>query len=116
MNRKLKQERFKAEQLLLSILPKTAADRLKRGTTLVWDEFPSVTLLFSDLVSFTSLAANMKTEELVALLNEMYTRFDRLTEKHGVFKVEIIGDAYVAVAGMLDSTTHHAEGIYVHDK
>ncbi len=108
--KRLDEERAKSNDLLHSILPKQVADRLKRGETRLSDEFPCVTLLFSDLVSFTTLAANMETGELVDLLNQMYTGFDRLTEKHRVFKMETIGDAYVAVAGLEDSTTNHAEG------
>ena len=62
-------------------------------------EHECVTILFSDIVGFTKLTAAVPTNEIIIMLNDMFTRFDALTEKHGVYKVETIGDAYMVAAG-----------------
>ena len=59
--------------------------------------FDSVSILFSDVVGFTKICSNISPMEVIAMLNSMYTKFDGLTEKHRVYKVDlsIISDFYV---------------------
>ncbi|XP_033120977.1 guanylate cyclase soluble subunit beta-2-like, partial [Anneissia japonica] len=72
-------------------------------------EYDMVTLLFSDIVSFTNICSQCRPIDIVNMLNALYTRFDRLTSVHDVYKVETIGDAYMVVGGLpLPIKTHAA--------
>jgi class 3 adenylate cyclase len=101
-------ERAKSEGLLLNILPRSIADRLKSSATSIADGFPAVTVLFADMVGFTKLSSRLSPVELVGGLNEMFSAFDDLAEQHGVEKIKTIGDAYMAVAGLHGETDHAA--------
>jgi len=97
------------EQLLLNILPESIADRLKRGEKTIADNFPDVTVLFSDIVGFTQLSSHISAEELVGMLNGIFSAFDQLSTNLGVEKIKTIGDAYMAVAGLPEYRKDHAE-------
>jgi class 3 adenylate cyclase len=88
------------ERLLLNILPEPIAARLRAGDALIADRFDDVTLLFADIVEFTRLSASMAPDELVGVLNDVFTVFDDLVERHGLEKVKTIGDAYMVVGGL----------------
>jgi PAS domain S-box-containing protein len=107
----LRLEREKAERLLLNILPAPIADRLKQDTSSIADSFEEVTVLFADIVGFTELSATITPGELVELLNEIFSRFDRLAEKHDLEKIKTIGDAYMAVGGLPVPSKDHAEAV-----
>ena len=104
-------ERGRAENLLLNVLPKPIAERLKDGATVIVDSFPQVSVLFSDTVGFTKLSASISAEELVDLLNRTFSAFDALTDKHGLEKIKTIGDAYMVVGGVPLPLDDHAERI-----
>ena len=104
----LEDARSVSERLLLNILPGPIAERLKSDETAIADRIDQVTVLFADLVDSTMLAERLPADELVALLDEVFSEFDDLTESHGLEKVATIGDSYFAVAGLDDSTPHHA--------
>ena len=95
------------ERLLLNILPEPIADRLREGEPLIADRFDDVTLLFADIVEFTRLSSSMSPQELVGVLNEVFTVFDSLVERYGLEKVKTIGDAYMVVGGMSDRFDDH---------
>ena len=95
------------ERLLLNILPEPIAARLRAGEPLIADRFDDVTLLFADIVEFTRLSSTMSPPELVGVLNDVFTVFDALVERHGLEKVKTIGDAYMVVGGMLDGSHDH---------
>ena len=105
----LQVEQEKSEQLLLNILPKPIADRMKNGETNIADSYPDVTVLLADLVGFTTLAAHVGPEQIVQLLNEIFSAFDILTDKHGLEKIKTIGDAYMVAGGMTLPCPDHAE-------
>jgi len=107
----LQVEQDKSERLLLNILPKPIAERLKQNEGVIADSFPEATVLFADIADFTPLAARMSPEDLIALLNEVFSIFDRLAEKHGLEKIKTIGDAYMAVAGVPTPRPDHAEAV-----
>jgi class 3 adenylate cyclase len=107
----LQQEQEKSERLLLNILPKPVADRLKQSPSAIAEHFEDVTVLFVDIVGFTCLSASIRPEELVNLLNEIFSLFDQLAEKHGLEKIKTIGDAYMAVAGLPMPRSDHAEAV-----
>lgn len=102
--RLLQDEQEKSERLLLNILPGPIAERLKANQTTIADGFSDVTVMFADIINFTRLAEEMPPKFMVTLLNEVFSRFDELAEKHGLEKIKTIGDAYM-VAGGLDE--HH---------
>ncbi len=101
-------EKQTSERLLLNVLPGAIADRLKAGENLIVDRFDAVTVLFADIVGFTSLSARTSPEALVTMLNELFSAFDRLAEKHGLEKIKTIGDAYMVVAGIPTPIADHA--------
>lgn len=96
----LNAERDRAERLLLNVLPEEVANRLKSGEATIADSFTEVTVLFADIVGFTSLASRVSPERLVNMLNLVFSIFDQLAEKHGLEKVKTIGDAYMVVSGL----------------
>jgi urea transport system substrate-binding protein len=100
MEVRLRNERERAESLLLNVLPAVIAERLKNqpGSTLA-ERFEAVSVLFADLVGFTPLAARLNPEVSVDLLNDVFTAFDTMTMKHGVEKIKTIGDGYMVVGG-----------------
>ncbi|MEP7122132.1 MAG: adenylate/guanylate cyclase domain-containing protein [Byssovorax sp.] len=100
-----------SETLLLNVLPKAIADRLKLGESAIADYFPAVTVLFADLVGFTAYAARLAPATVVLRLNEIFSAFDQLAERHGVEKIKTIGDAYLAVGGLPVPRDDHAEAI-----
>jgi adenylate cyclase len=105
----LQTEQEKSEKLLLNILPKPIAERMKNGETNIADCHPEVTVLVADLVGFTSLSAHISPEEVVQLLNEIFSAFDLLAEKFGLEKIKTIGDAYMAAGGIPLPRPDHAE-------
>ena len=102
-------ERAKSERLLANVLPETIAHRLKDVPTTIADRFESATVLFADIVDFTQLAAQLSSDELVSLLNQIFSAFDALAEKYGLEKIKTIGDAYMAVAGVPKPDDKHAQ-------
>jgi class 3 adenylate cyclase len=105
----LQVEREKSEQLLLNILPMSITERMKKGETNIADSHPDVTVLVADLVGFTTLSAHIGPEQVVQLLNEIFSAFDLLTEKHGLEKIKTIGDAYMVAGGISVPRPDHAE-------
>ena len=100
----LEAEQAKTEELLHNVLPEAVADRLKAGDE-VADAFTDVTVVFVDLVGFSRLARRLSPGHLVRLLNDCFSAADRCAGKHGIEKVKTIGDAYLAVAGGMASST-----------
>jgi len=98
--KELKSERDKSEKLLLNILPEPIADKLKAENGTIAESFAEVSILFADIVDFTKLSARISPEELVELLNHVFSAFDNLVEKYGMEKIKTIGDAYMVVAGL----------------
>ncbi|MCW5806862.1 MAG: HAMP domain-containing protein [Deltaproteobacteria bacterium] len=109
--KELMAEKATSERLLLNVLPAPIADRLKTGESLIVDRFDSVSVLFADIVGFTSLSQRTSPEALVTMLNELFSMFDRLAEQHGLEKIKTIGDAYMVVAGIPQPVADHATAI-----
>jgi adenylate cyclase len=104
-------EQEKSERLLLNVLPKAIADRLKREPGTIADTFENVTVLFADIAGFTKLSSRISATELVKLLNEIFSSFDFLAMQHGLEKIKTIGDAYMVVGGLPNPRKDHAEAI-----
>jgi class 3 adenylate cyclase len=95
------------ERLLLNILPEPIARRLREGEPLIADRFEDVTLLFADIVGFTNLSSDLSAHELVRMLNDVFTVFDGFVERYGLEKVKTIGDAYMVVGGLTETSNDH---------
>ena len=95
------------ERLLLNILPEPIAERLREGEPLIADRFDDITLMFADIVEFTRLSASMSPQELVGVLNDIFTVFDQLVDRYDLEKVKTIGDAYMVVGGMSERSEGH---------
>ena len=102
-------EHERSEMLLLNILPAPIAERLKEGDEVIADAHGEVTILFADIVEFTKLAAERGPEQLVTLLNAVFSSFDRLTAQYGLEKFKTVGDAYMVAAGLPEPRPDHAE-------
>jgi adenylate cyclase len=109
MESALRKERNKTENLLLNLLPEPIAERLKEEPGVIADKFEKATILFADLVNFTQISTTMSATKLVYLLNEIFSSFDELTEKHGLEKIKTIGDAYMVAGGIPIARPDHAE-------
>jgi len=109
MESALRKERNKTENLLLNLLPEPIAERLKEEPGVIADKFERATILFADLVNFTQISTTMPATKLVYLLNEIFSTFDELTEKHGLEKIKTIGDAYMVAGGIPIERPDHAE-------
>ncbi|MEC4802865.1 MAG: PAS domain S-box protein [Jaaginema sp. PMC 1079.18] len=104
-------EQEKSERLLLNILPRAIADQLKQYQGSLAERFDEATVLFADIVGFTPLSARISPLELVSLLNQIFSAFDKLADKHGLEKIKTIGDAYMVAGGLPVPNQNHAEAI-----
>ncbi|GAU96048.1 hypothetical protein RvY_07549 [Ramazzottius varieornatus] len=105
-------EKEKSEALLNQILPRVVVEQLKRGEQVKPESFDSVTVFYTDIVSFTTLSSQSTPTEVVDLLNDLYTVFDTCIAKFDAYKVETIGDCYVVASGVPDRNgTLHAREI-----
>lgn len=98
----------RSERLLLNILPRSIADRLKRDPGTIAETHAEVTVLFADIVDFTKFSSGMSARELVELLNDVFSSFDELADTYGLEKIKTIGDSYMVVAGLPGSSRSHA--------
>jgi class 3 adenylate cyclase len=91
-------ERRNHKTMLYKLMPKNAINKLSRNQTVV-EHFDQVTIFFSDIIGFTSMAGEMSPIQVMKMLNELYSEFDKICAKHKIYKVETIGDAYMVVGG-----------------
>ena len=102
-------ERAKSDRLLLNVLPRAIAERLKAGQRVIVDSFIDSTVLFADIVGFTRIASKQSPQRTVQLLNELFSSFDRIAEQLELEKIKTIGDAYMMVSGVPSIRADHAE-------
>ncbi|XDD49522.1 adenylate/guanylate cyclase domain-containing protein [Leptospira sp. WS92.C1] len=112
LNEGLEKERQKSESLLLNILPKSIAERLKGGEGVIADYIPTSTVLFADIVGFSKLSTQIPTPNLlVEILNQIFTCFDDIASRYQLEKIKTIGDCYMMAGGIPNPTEDHAEKI-----
>ena len=111
VNNQLEVEQEKSNQLLLNILPESVAVELKEGRNNIAEAFSAVTVLFADIVEFTRLSEKIPPDEMVELLNDIFSRFDRLTEDYQLEKIKTIGDAYMVAGGLPTHRDDHVEAV-----
>ena len=104
----LRLEKDRADALLLNVLPGSIASRLLAGERTIADQYPSVTVLFADIVGFTPLTARLPADELVGMLGRLFARFDELVAARGLEKIKTIGDAYMVAGGLPEPLDDHA--------
>ncbi|HLE90490.1 MAG TPA: adenylate/guanylate cyclase domain-containing protein, partial [Anaerolineales bacterium] len=107
----LHEEQVRSENLLLNVLPKKIADRLKREPGTIAEAHKAVTILFADIVGFTPLTSQLNPVEMIELLNKIYSEFDALSEKYQVEKIRTIGDNYMVASGVPESNEDHARNM-----
>ena len=107
----LRIEQERSERLLLNILPASIADQLKRNTQSIAYRFDEATILFADIVNFTGWSGGILPTQLVDLLNEIFSAFDHLAERHRLEKIKTIGDAYMVVGGIPNPMESHTQSI-----
>jgi len=99
-----------SDSLLRRMLPAHVIEKIKLrsdGRAIV-DHHKSMSVLFSDIVSFTTMCASARTEDVIVMLNDLFNAFDNLCDKHGITKCEVIGDGYMAVCGHQEGSSEHA--------
>ncbi|MBC9820802.1 adenylate/guanylate cyclase domain-containing protein [Terrabacter sp. MAHUQ-38] len=107
----LEAEQERSERLLLNVLPGPIAQRLKREAGVIAEHYDAVTVLFADLVGFTERTQVMPADQLVALLDRIFTAFDRQADAEGVEKIKTIGDAYMVAGGLPERRPDHLEAV-----
>lgn len=110
-HQKLQAEQVRSEDLLLNILPQPIADRLKAHERPIADGFADVTVMFADIVNFTQVAAGLPPRKVFGLLNDIFSAFDELAERHGLEKIKTIGDAYMVAGGLNSTNTDYCHAI-----
>ncbi len=104
----LEREHQRSEKLLLNILPKNIALRLKNNEKHIADQIENAGVLFADIVGFTELSEKIHHKQLVMFLDSLFSKFDQLVKAHGVEKIKMIGDAYMVASGLDgDEGDHH---------
>ncbi len=106
--KELQVEKHKTETLLLNILPQEVAEELKENGSSEAKYYDEVTVLFTDFVNFTQNSEKMGAEKMLVELNDCFTAFDLIMEKHGLEKIKTIGDAYLSVCGLPNQNPQHA--------
>jgi class 3 adenylate cyclase len=104
-------EHERADRLLLNILPAPIAERLKDEPATIADGIRDATVLFADLVGFTSMSEKMTPDETLALMDEVFSSFDALVEQFDLEKIKTIGDAYMLAGGLPEPTSDHASTV-----
>eukprot|EP00741_Cyanophora_paradoxa_P006537 tig00001024_g6328.t1 len=107
----LEESKGRFENLLLNILPAPVAKELleERPVISLARRFEDVVVLFADIAGFTTISERLDPRALVLTLNEIFSKFDALCEKHGLEKIKTIGDAYMAVSGLPFPFPSHLE-------
>jgi class 3 adenylate cyclase len=109
--RALALEQERSERLLLNVLPAPIAERLKRAEGVIADAFPEASVLFADLVDFTRQSRRIAPEQVVEVLDGLFSAFDELASRHGLEKIKTIGDAYMVAGGLPDPRPDHAAAV-----
>lgn len=102
----------RSEQLLNNVLPSKIADQLRdHPDSIIADKFDEASVMFADIVGFTALARKLPAEDLIAILNRIFSKFDQIGAEIGTEKIKTIGDSYMAVSGIPQINEHHARDI-----
>ena len=109
--RLLATERERSERLLLNILPGSIAERLKRSSGIIAERQEEVSVLFADLAGFTPAVERLQPEQVVELLDQIFSAFDDLVAERGLEKIKTLGDGYMVASGIPVVRDDHAEAV-----
>jgi adenylate cyclase len=107
----LRSEQDRAESLLLNILPRSIAEKLKEQPQTIADQIRAASVLFADVVDFTPQSEHMSPAEVVGVLDDLFSHFDALAERYGLEKIKTIGDCYMVAAGVPSPRPDHARAL-----
>jgi len=107
----LQEEERKSEDLLLKVLPKEVAPILRSGKKTIAEQFESASILYADIVGFTPMSERMAPDEMIALLDEIFSSFDEIIDKYDLEKIRTIGDNYMVVSGAPRRRSDHAQAL-----
>ncbi|MEX1173327.1 MAG: adenylate/guanylate cyclase domain-containing protein [Chloroflexota bacterium] len=107
----LRSEQDRAESLLLNILPRSIAEKLKAEPQTIADQFTAASVLFADVVDFTPHSEHLSPAEVVGVLDHLFSHFDALAERYGLEKIKTIGDCYMVAAGVPSPRPDHARAL-----
>lgn len=113
----LKDEQIKTDRLLSSIFPAKVASQVKNSlldestVPMIAEQFNEASVMFADMVNFTTMSTRMSPRELVTMLSAVFSHFDRLAEKRGLEKIKIVGDCYIVAAGLPQPRPNHAQAL-----
>ncbi|MBV8122021.1 MAG: hypothetical protein JO081_19035, partial [Alphaproteobacteria bacterium] len=107
----LRSEQQRSEALLLNILPRPVVERMRLGETAIADHIAEATVLFSDLVDFTSLSTRLAPEETVRILALLFSEFEDLATRYGLETIKTIGDGYLVTSGILEQRPDKAAAV-----
>lgn len=110
-NRKLQREKERAEKLLLNIMPRQVYEEIESFGVATPQRFESASILMLDFVDFTEMTVSQDPTRLISELNDIFTAFDFIVERHDCERIKTVGDAYVAVCGMPEAVMDHAQNI-----
>ncbi len=110
-NRTLAREKERVEKLLLNVMPKSVYEELKSFGVTTPQKYEQASVLMLDFVGFTDMAISQDPAGIITELNDIFTAFDRIAEQFGCERIKTIGDAYLAVSGIPESTPDHAHNI-----
>ena len=109
--RELQREKDRVEKLLLNIMPKTVYEEMRDFGTTTPQKFEAASVMMLDFVDFTEMAISRDPTGLIAELNDIFSAFDRIVDLFGCERIKTIGDAYMAVSGMPETSPDHAGNI-----
>jgi adenylate cyclase len=101
----------RADTLLLNILPRSIAEKLKANPQTIADAFTSASILFADVVDFTPMAERVSPRQVVEMLDRLFGHFDTLADRYGLEKIKTIGDCYMVAAGIPSPRPDHAQSL-----
>lgn len=101
-------EKSKSDKLLMDILPQEVVHELKTYGRSYARKYEETSVLFADIVGFSTLATQLQPDELVMHLDDYFRGFDHIIDKYGMEKIKTIGDSYMAVSGLFDRQGNHA--------
>ncbi|VDK62923.1 unnamed protein product [Onchocerca ochengi] len=108
INEKVIAEKCRSEKLLFELIPPVVVGILRTGQTVQTHEYTEATILFSDIVKYTNICAACTPYDVFNMLNNLYTKFDRIAKINDIYKVETIGDAYVVASGVPTQRIDHS--------
>ena len=108
-NEVIETKNMENERLLRTVLPDVIADRVRGGDVAIAETFENVTVVYATIGRFTEIMADVSASEMIGLINELIDAFDEAAERHGVERINTVGDVYLAACGLPVPRLDHAK-------